>query len=526
MNRSWNITLFGIIVIVVLSVGYTAAVFHISPEIGQGLYFGLLGGFILALSIYGERSDRIKQITQPVAAILTAFASLVIMIGFGMIARDYYSQVIAGTEFLSSFSGIGDIVTLAPGIAGTFFVFGGTIGLGAGFLFLLADRIDGADRIKGTTSLDLVFFIILVVLVTLLGVGDLLFNILRSAVAGISLIAILGYVLSSGTGFDGVIAGILIIVSYFVTSRAWRYLPIASLVPRHHKDRYDTLAAYEPYFRYGVVPLVGLVLIIDSVGGLSIFPFVFGVLRSAGVREMLLELTAVSLVALIAVRLIRTFTQVRTLSQKYGTYVIYLGLLYLISTPLGIILEATLNVINRAELPFHVMIQEGSDTVIEFMGGHEPVALAIFALILGIGILIKTMFRSLELYGVVPPGLDGTAFISLSIFMMTVSMGLMDQMALLLIGTALTLIIWAFGKRMTELGREIGHTGHSIQSQVSFLGGSLLLGVIGVVVGSQAVTIFENITLEQPESSSAILALLVFTGIALLVTALRTHLQD
>lgn len=525
IRDNWSITWFGMLVIVLLAGGFTAVIVQ-RLFFTRGLLFGLAGGAIIAISIYGERNKRLKQITQPVSGFITAVGSIVVLLGLALTGQAYYETVIAGSDILQSVESIQGLFGLVPDVISILILYNGMVLLGAGGLFVLTDRIDGDNRVEGTTSLDLIFFILLVILVAIMGVGDMVFEAAKSVLAGISIVAMLGSLLSSGTGFDGVITGVLLIVTYMVTARAWKRLPIASLVPRRHKDLYDSVASYETYLRFGLIPLLGLVLIVDGIVGIPQFPVVLTAIQAPVVREMLFEVLAVSAISLIIVRLIRTFTKARTLARKYGTYVVYLGLLYLASTPLGIMLEAVLNVITRTELPFTSTIENGSQAVIEFMGGHEPVALAVFALILLVGISIKVSLRTLEVYGFVPPGLDGTAFIALAIFLVSIGMGLRDETTLLLIGTALTLIIWENGKRTTELGREIGRTGTTIQSQAVFLAGSVVLGVVGIILGTQAITVFDHITLQQSESLSALLALFVFTGIVFVVIALRTHLRD
>lgn len=525
IRRDWNITWFGIVTMLVL-VGIFLRTIMLSTEYSRGLLVSLLGGAIIAASIYGERSDRIEPLLEPSSALLTAVGGIVIMAGFGMIFGSYYDTVFAGGGFFESINGLADIFGILPGLMGVFLFHGGAVLVGAGALFLFSDRIDGQNRVSGTTSLDLIFLVILVVIVAVLGVGDILFDVARSLLTGISIVAVLGALVSSGTGFDGLIAGILLILTYFIGARAWRRLPIASLVPRRYKDRYDRLAGYERYMRYGIVPLLGLVLIVDGIVGISMYPFILGLLQSSGLREIMIEILLVSIGALIFVRVIRTFTRLRELTKRYGTYLVYLVLLYLLSTPLGIVLESFLNVMAQADFEGAGAIHDGGAAIVEFMGGHDVVALGILALILVSGISIKAGLRIFEVYGFVPPGLDGTAFISLAVFLWAIAFGLREQTALLLIGTALTLILWELGKRTTELGREIGPAGSALQSQTVFLAGSLLLGALGVVVGTQLLTLFEQTTITQPASVSAILALFVFSGIALLVIALRTQLQD
>jgi hypothetical protein len=475
-EKNWSITYWGAASAVLIAVLYS--IYAVS---GIALVIPLLvsagAGLVLAASIKSGNLKRFRPAVRTASGVLTLVSGALLLYSLTL-----FSQA-ALRSTLGSIKNVISLNQLLLLVQEKFFTFAG-YGFATGAMFitftgigvLLWDRLE-EEKAVGTRKHDIYFTGILAVITLFSAFGTAFIN--KVPFGKVSNNAFNAY-MSQGS-FSGIIAGFMLVITYLVSRRAWKSLPIREMVPREWIEGYDKMKKPETIFRWLILPFLGLAVGAHSLVELRYIQ-VLSPLATPGSRLLMLAVLAASIAAIATVKILKVLAGDREILVRLTPYLVFGGLVYLSSFYLSAFVPQIIST-------FPSIISSVITQVKSSIGPHSLV-MVFMTVSAAAALLLKTLISTLKGMGLIPRGLEGTMLTSAGVFFTALGLHFyLPRPNVLFAGVAASLAIWEIGKRSTILGREIGRKGSSLKTELVQLTSRLVM-VIVAVIGARTLHLF------------------------------------
>lgn len=512
-STNWNITQAGSFTVILASILFLAFAYLVDPAETSGvfenpLFLSAVSGFLFAFSLRVAYWDKIQMFMKPVSGLLNVLAGAFFVAAMILYFPNMFQVVI---EAFRSFSG-GSLADLLRAVILPVFGYNilmiGFFLITAGTFLVYWDRVGGRIPIAPEKP-DFVF-------VGILG-GLTLFGIFGNAfLSDVSFRGQIGSVIDfilADSMFSGLFSGILIVLTYYSVRWLWISLPIREALTRSGRETYDNLERPEKVVKTFLIPVLGLLVVVQGFVDITVLS-VFSVFSSSMMRYSMIFMSAGSILLTLFLKSFKMFAKDRQKLKALIPYFVFGCTVYLLAPVLtGFLDQALVNMPSLVENP--------ARSLMDSVGGSQFVMILMTFSALW-AIFLKMSMDILKLFGLIPKGVEGVTIVSTGIFASSIGIYLYTQDTLILfLGVALSLICWELGKRSVILGREIGRSGYTYQSELVQVATKFLAGLFAVVLAIGASSLVASYNFTAPQESGFLIIVLLVVGLVFLSIALK-----
>jgi len=509
-DRNWNITFTGSISVLLLSALYLFYAVT-SVELLDSILLATGSGIVYSIGTVLKGKEKFQSLTEPLSGFL-AMISGVMIVAATVVFFASSTEVLTGlfSQGLNLLQLIRTIITSFIGLAGFLL---GSYFIGTGSSMIFFDRLDSKASI-GPGKSDLIFPMML---------GGFTFASLTGT-AFIKEVSITEYysqlteIIISSEPLAGTVTGLLMFFTYIFASNAWSSMPISESIPSSSLETYRKLARIDTVFKWLIIPVLSVSTAVNDFVQIKQLARL-DLLTQPALRSLFLTLLTLSIMIIIGVKLLQTFTGDKSRIYALGPYIVFGLTAWLIAPQLAVLIDTVISFLPEAL----------RGTVQGFQDSFSPrnTGMILLTVASGVSFALKSFMGLIRGLGIIPAGLEGTTLSATGVFISSVGVFMFQpstSSSLLFVGVALSVVLWEIGKRSTVLGREVGRNASTTQAEIVQLIMKLVLAFITVIIARTVLVFVQRTGLTVPQGAQSIpVFLIVVSGIILLIFSLKEY---
>lgn len=507
-ESNWRITRTGFLTILIILTAFLGLTLT-QIEDTINIFLPIIGGILFGISSQLRNLDRISSIAKPLSEFLGMMAAALLITAFILFSTTSFELALeafeeTGADTITQYFAI----VLVPLIGFKIAIFSTFISA-VGATLLYNDGIGERVKLEKNRK-QYVFPAILLTLAILTGFGTAIIQ----GISPIQLLNSLQEFLLSESQISGLLAGLILFFTYWISGDAWKLLPIRELIPRTTRNTYDKLKKPEKILRWIIIPLAALLLIASDWTELP-GQTILNLITEPSTRNLLINLTTLSITLIILIKSLRLLKTGRNKIKKLSPYIVFALATYLIARFFSQNLETLIS-----ELPGEagIILSE----ILEVIGG-EPLILLILAAASIASLSIKSSMNLAKKVGLTPKSLEGVTLISAGIFFTSIGIYLYTSSTpnLLFIGVGASMLAWETGRRSVILGKEIGRKAETTRSELIRTSLDAIKVFVAILVARILHIGLQELGIGAPQQSGFAIFLFAIIGFIMLLFAVE-----
>lgn len=448
-SKNWKITRFGALTVIILAISFLGYSIQMVDS-QSALIIAGIAGLLFGLSGKFGDIEKLKSISRPISGFLGMGAGFLFILAYLTFLEAQVELLFELFDQYEDFPQLMSVIlmTFSGYLVALFGVFLAT----TGSVLVYWDEA-GEKTPLGTGKRDFLFTGVLISVTALSVFGsavltDYSLNEGWSLVEGIFV---------DSNDIPGITTAILILITYKISRLMGSELPTRALVPEKRRDLYDKVSRLSMFSAWLASPLLALLLVFSDFVDLSELRFI-EILATESIRQFMVNWILFGVFVIILVNFVKFATRDRDKIRSLYPFIVFGLTAYVMAFLMtGYVSEVI------AQLPPEMRLP-----VSQFAGSVGDVNFVMILLILAsiLSVFLNMLISFIRSIGMIPKGLEGVTLVSASLFFTSIGVYLYSQESIILfMGVAISVVTWEIGRRSVVLGKEVGREAPTLSAE-------------------------------------------------------------